>query len=654
MRVLVISSDWNAVTENSPVAARFAMQARTVERLDVLVPNGPHVLVQLAGNCSVRGFGFGKVIGSFRTIAAGLRINRPDVISAQDPFFLGLIAWVIARLRGSRLHLQVHTDLFDSKFQTSFKRRMQTLLAQLLLSQADAVRTVSERVALSLRGRGIEKVSILPVYVNLAGVENAQPIDRTLYAQFSKLVVVVARLEPEKQVDVAIRMFAGILPSIPGAGLIIIGGGSQKAQLESLAQSLGIQSQVVFEGAQDPFPFLKAADLMLATSKFEGYGMAIIEALAAGCPVVSFDVGIAKEAGAIIADDTTFSIVATAVISEGKRGKLTMRIPSASEYPDLWFADIAAATGERTQRATSGKTEIVPHIGFVGQGFIGKAYADEFEGRGMRVTRYALEEPYRINKELIKDCDIVFIAVPTPTTEAGFDASIVKDALSVVGAGNIAIIKSTMIPGTTDELQKAYPDRFVMHSPEFLREATAAYDAAHPDRNIIGIPVDSDEYRARASRVLRLLPSAPFELVCTAKEAELIKYAANNWLFLKVVYTNLIYNLAEKIGATYTPIRDGLAADPRIGRSHLDPVHQSGHGGKPGRGAGGHCFIKDFEAMRRQYDTIGDARGAAFLRAAAAKNVELLMGSEKDADLVRGVYGEHPFESIEKTSGKVT
>ncbi len=55
-------------------------------------------------------------------------------------------------------------------------------------------------------------------------------------------------------------------------------------------------------------------------------------------------------------------------------------------------------------------------IGFIGQGWIGKNYADDFEKRGFEVVRYAQEEPYIKNKEAIADCDIVFIAVPTPST----------------------------------------------------------------------------------------------------------------------------------------------------------------------------------------------------------------------------------------------
>ena len=79
-------------------------------------------------------------------------------------------------------------------------------------------------------------------------------------------------------------------------------------------------------------------------------------------------------------------------------------------------------------------------IGFIGQGFIGKNYADDFERRGFSVTRYSLEEPYRGNKEKIKECDIVFIAVPTPTTPEGFDDSILRGVLPLVKEGKTAVI----------------------------------------------------------------------------------------------------------------------------------------------------------------------------------------------------------------------
>src|SRR3990167_10509305 len=227
-------------------------------------------------------------------------------------------------------------------------------------------------------------------------------------------------------------------------------------------------------------------------------------------------------------------------------------------------------------------------IGFVGQGFIGKSYADDLERRGHSVVRYALEEPYARNKDKIRACGIVFIAVPTPTTPEGFDYSIVESALTLVGAGKTAVIKSTILPGTTAKLQKKFHKLFVMHSPEFLVLKNAAEDAARPLRNIIGIPRDTATFRAKAKQTLKVLPKAPFELICGAKEAELVKYAGNFFLYLKVLYANLMYETAEAIGAEYEVVRAAVAADPRIGPSHLSVLHDSGHkGAKKGRGAGG-------------------------------------------------------------------
>lgn len=642
MRVLVISTDWNVFNEESAVARRQRMQASTIDRMDVFVPHGPRQSMQLAGNAVMHGFGPGKIIGAARALVAGLRLERPDVVSAQDPFLIGVLAFVIAKSRGARLHVQVHTDVFDPKFAAhSTANRIRALLARFILARADAIRTVSERIRQSLYARGIgENVSVLPVFVDTESLDAATPLDRSrVYPQFSKLCLVVSRFEPEKNVAAAIRAFSEIKQAHAGAGLILLGDGSEKPALEALVNELGLARSVVFAGFQSPFPYYKAADVLLLTSDFEGYGMVVVEALRAGCPVVSFDVGVAKEAGAIIATPENIARTASAVLSEGKRGKLAFTLPSEIEYRDMWRAEIGASFAET--RTAPPAQAVRPRIGYIGQGFIGKNYADDLERRGYEVIRYALEEPYRANKDLIKECDIVFIAVPTPTTPEGFDYSIVKDALRLVGAGKTAVVKSTILPGTTAGLQREFPEIHVFHSPEFLREATAAYDAAHPDRTIIGIPVDSEENRARARRVIDVLPPAPFEMVCTSLEAELIKYAGNNWLFLKVVYVNLLYDLTQKLGANYDLVRDGLAADPRIGRSHLDPIHESGHGGKPGRGAGGHCFIKDFEAFRRVYESeVDDPYGKKVLDAIAAKNIQLLFGSGKDIDLLQGVYGD--------------
>ncbi len=279
-------------------------------------------------------------------------------------------------------------------------------------------------------------------------------------------------------------------------------------------------------------------------------------------------------------------------------------------------------------------------IGCIGQGFIGKNYADFFEEAGHTVVRYALEEPFIENRDTIKECDVVFIAVPTPTTPAGFDASVVRASIALARDGATVVIKSTIMPGTTEALQREFPTRFVLHSPEFLTEHNAAFDVRHPKRNIVGTPVDSPEFRERADHVLALFASAPLSAVVSAREAELIKYAANCLLYTKVVMVNLFYDLARENRARWDVIREALAADPRIGASHLDPLHKSGPtAASIGRGAGGHCFIKDFETFRRMYHELNDAKGSTLLDALVEKNNDLLRSSGKDLDLLKGVYG---------------
>ena len=274
-------------------------------------------------------------------------------------------------------------------------------------------------------------------------------------------------------------------------------------------------------------------------------------------------------------------------------------------------------------------------IGFIGQGWIGKNYADDFENRGFETIRYSLEEPYINNKEKIIDCDIVFIAVPTPTTPEGFDISFVRSVLSLIGNGNIAVIKSTILPGTTEILQNEFLDIFVFHSPEFLVEKTATHDAAHPNRNIIGIPKQSEECIERAQWVLSVLPDSPYQSIMDAKDAEFVKYAGNCFLFMKVIYMNILYDLVSKTNGDWERIKDALAHDPRIGQSHIEPIHDGG------RGAGGHCLIKDFETFRNMYDTYLDDRlGSELMKAMVNKNIQLLVDSDKSTDLLTGVYGD--------------
>lgn len=280
-------------------------------------------------------------------------------------------------------------------------------------------------------------------------------------------------------------------------------------------------------------------------------------------------------------------------------------------------------------------------LGFIGQGFIGKNYADNFEHRGYTVVRYGLEPEYAHNKNSIKECDVVFIAVPTPSTPEGFDAKTVEEVIPLVGEGKIAVIKSTVLPGTTRRIQDGHKDKVVLFSPEFLCEATAAYDAAHPMFNIIGIPHDSAGHRKAAEAVKRTLPQSDNNFIVKAQAAELFKYVHNLQGFFRVIFSNLMYDTADAIGADWSDVKLIMDNDPMMSPYYNSPVH------KGGRGAGGNCFIKDMAAFIELFESVkgDDQSGLEILKQMEKKNLELLALTNKDEDIVKGVYGPHKARS---------
>ena len=282
-------------------------------------------------------------------------------------------------------------------------------------------------------------------------------------------------------------------------------------------------------------------------------------------------------------------------------------------------------------------------VGFIGQGFIGKNMADDFMDRDYDIVRYDRGKFLR-NKDFIAMCDFVFIAVPTPSTPKGFDDSILKEVVGLVGDNKVAIIKSTIKIGTTEKLQKLYPKKYIIHSPEFLTEKNAKNDARFPERNIVGY---TNKSKKVASTVLDILPKAKHNFIVPCKEAELTKYTGNAFLALKVIFANTIFNLAQANKIDYDKVVEMVGYDSRIGHSHFKIKHQ-GRGKKAGRGAGGHCFIKDFSALVEMYKDCNfknrqNKLAQEFLESAVVLNNNLLFESKKDIDLLFSVYGKKKY-----------
>jgi nucleotide sugar dehydrogenase len=281
------------------------------------------------------------------------------------------------------------------------------------------------------------------------------------------------------------------------------------------------------------------------------------------------------------------------------------------------------------------KAKPMPFIGVIGQGWVGRHYANHFEGHGYLTVRYSLEPEFVGNAKTISGCDFVFIAVPTPTKYGSpGDISAVRAVLPLVGRGKVAVIKSTVMVGVTKRLQEEFKHCTILHCPEFLSERTAAKDVAEPPRNIIGLPVKDDAHTEAASALRWILPEAPCDITCSSDESELIKYAHNANGYLQVVFTNLLFDVATECGASWDVLQRAFSADPDMSHRYLNPVHQGG------RGAGGDCFIKDFEAFIHLAETAGLSDGyIAILKAARKRNLSLLVETGKSVDLVQKTYG---------------
>lgn len=285
-----------------------------------------------------------------------------------------------------------------------------------------------------------------------------------------------------------------------------------------------------------------------------------------------------------------------------------------------------------------------PMLAIVGQGFVGKATADNYERRGFTVIRYALEPEYVGNKHRVKEADIVIVAVPTPSTPKGQLAHIVEEAVSLARPGAVVVIKSTVVPGTTKHIQKKFPRVIVLHNPEFLSENTAREDTDHPFANVVGMPVKSAKHRRAAELVQSIIPRAPFKIICTSDEAEIYKYSHNVSGYTQILTFNLMYDMAQHLGADWAPIQKAIEADPLICNRYSNPMHKSG------RGAGGACFIKDFAAFyRHHHKLIGHSTASAFMKAAEKHNIALLTETSKDIALLEGVYGKGKIASSRKS-----
>src|SRR3989344_720057 len=226
----------------------------------------------------------------------------------------------------------------------------------------------------------------------------------------------------------------------------------------------------------------------------------------------------------------------------------------------------------------SNNKKVLTKVGIIGLGMVGEPVRRWFEEvqqyrRGKDLFCYDAD-PKKAYTEDVNKADIVFVAVPTPSNPDGScNVSIVEAAVKTINNGKVVVIKSTVQPGTVEKLQKKYPRKKFIFNPEFLTESQA---------------------------LLAMLPRAHFERPWSsdytkrdinATEAELAKYAANVFGYIKVIYGNILADICHALDVNYENVRETISADSRIGPAWLNVEHGNYCG------AGGYCFPKDMNAL---------------------------------------------------------
>ncbi len=216
-----------------------------------------------------------------------------------------------------------------------------------------------------------------------------------------------------------------------------------------------------------------------------------------------------------------------------------------------------------------------------------------------------LEELMRKNKSLLtytldsknayKNADVIFIGVGTPEKKDGsanlkYVYEVAKEIAQSIKKDCIVVVKSTVPIGTNKKIEKYIKDNLknnvkieIVSNPEFLSQGTAVKDTLHAQRIVLGV---QSKYAENIMKEVYDGFGQPY-IITNRESAEMIKYASNDFLALKISYINEIANLCEIVGANIQDVAKGMGMDARIGNKFL----------QAGIGYGGSCFPKDTKAL---------------------------------------------------------
>lgn len=252
-------------------------------------------------------------------------------------------------------------------------------------------------------------------------------------------------------------------------------------------------------------------------------------------------------------------------------------------------------------------------VGLVGHGFVGRAIDAFFRDEkgepkcGKILINDRAKPELQTLKEVVAESEVIFVAVPTPMRKDGSCyTGFVEEVLGHIAVtakelqrnldSFVVVIKSTVWPGFVEEMQNRFLPMRICFSPEFLTEKNSVDDFKKTNRIIVG--GDQEDALVVCKYFLEADPQRVYDgrrtiLATDSTTAEMVKLYANGMLTAKVIFSNEVYLICEKLGVRYDEVRLLACLDARIGAGHTMVPGPDGS-----LGYGGHCFPKDIQNLR--------------------------------------------------------
>jgi glycosyltransferase involved in cell wall biosynthesis len=305
MKIISLGLDKNALDSQSLLAARLRDYGLITEKYVVFVPGELDRVVDLSDKVRVYSIaGKNKATQLLRLLwrVYGLmRVERFSLVTVQDPYYLGFGGLLLGWYFGLKLEIQIHG------FEKGTWLRM--IVARIVIKRADGVRVVSERLKKMLikdYGLDTNRINVVPVYTPLHIADR----DYSLWPHKPFIFLTVSRLVPIKNIRLQIEAVTALKQDGFACQLWIVGDGPERDGLIEFSRQCGISDAISFLGYQPQVrQYYEKADAFLLTSNAEGWGLVILEAAAAGLPIIMTDVGCAGE---IIIDNQSGRIIPVA------------------------------------------------------------------------------------------------------------------------------------------------------------------------------------------------------------------------------------------------------------------------------------------------------------------------------------------------------